>query len=408
MPAGKIRRSIRSRKAGRKSWSSKKPFTKSAKLSKYSRTNKQRQLNKSAPIVETKKTDASEISTDVGLNLLGNPILHDFSENPRYLGNEPPLDEELIIANYPTGARGFPLRDSVFNFNPDSCLYQTQGIDNNSMIGSSAYQKLCAAKFLIRWPQPTMNTGKWNGANTDYPEPVDPANPTPAEVAAITAWLGSAANNWMGLMPETPQSYHLYWGFVKTPYGYSDFTTPKRDEADAETLERHINLRVEQWFNERTDRISFIPKTDNNLKIIGKKKLTPPWDSRNGRLPVSYVDDSHTITQDILHEGVIPDTLVKITWPINKKIHFQETNNFSGDGVTAAGAPVSGVKTFYQNHHWLPFACIVNWNAATLPQNAARTADETNDGAPFTEAQVARDRRVPHVLVNDQTYYRDQ
>ena len=60
------------------------------------------------------------------------------------------------------------------------------------------------------------------------------------------------------------------------------------------------------------------------------------------------------------------------------------------------------------NHNWLPFACIVNYNAATLPVNAARTADETNDGAPFTAAQVARDVRVPHVLINDQTYYRDQ
>lgn len=365
----------------------------------YKPAAKKRFIRKSNPIAENKKVEATEISTDVGLNLLGNPILNDFSKNPRYLNTEQPLDEELIIANYPTGARGFPLRDSIFNFNPDSCLYQTQGTDSNSMIGSSTYQRLCAAKFLIRWPQPTMNTGKWNGEYTDYPEPVDPANPTPEEVAAITKWLGEPHNNHMGLIPEVPQSYHLYWGFVKTPYGYSDFTTPKREEADAVTLERHINLRVEQWFNERTDRISFIPKTDNNLQIIGKKKLRPPWDSRNGRMPVSYVDDAQELVGDVLHEGVIPDTLVKIQWPINKKIHFQETSNFAGDGTGNA---------FYRNHTWLPFACIVNYNAATLPKNTARTAQENADGAPWSEAQVARDRRVPHVLINDITYYRDQ
>ena len=276
MPAGKVYRKTGTRSRSRSKYHAKKnPWKKSNKVRQYSRSNKQRQLNKSAPLVETKNLDASEISTDVGLNLLGNPILHDFSENPRYLGNEPPLDEELIVANYPTGARGFPLRDSVFNFNPDSCLYQTQGIDNNSMIGSSVYQKLCAAKLLIRWPQPTMNTGKWNGDYTDYPEPVDPANPTAAEIAAITAWLGEPRNNHMGIMPTAPQSYHLYWGFVKTPYGFSDFTAPKRDEASATELERHINLRVEQWFNERTDRIAFISKNDSNLKIIGKKKIIP-------------------------------------------------------------------------------------------------------------------------------------
>lgn len=378
------------------------------RMKAYAPKAKKNFIIKSNPIAENKKVEGSEISTDVGLNLLGNPILNDFSKNPRYLGNEPLLDEELPVANLPTGARGFPLRDSVFNFNPDSCLYQTLGLDNNSMIGSSVYQRMTAAKFLIRWPQPTMNTGKWNGEHTDYPEPVDPADPTPAEIAAITAWLAEPRNNWMGLMPEVPQSYTLYWGFVKTPTGYSAFTNPKKDEASAVQLEQHINLRVEEWFNERTDRIQFIPKVDNNLQIIGKRKLMPPWDARNSRLPVSYVDDAQTLTGDVLHEGVIPDTMVKITWPINKKIHFQETNNFSGDGVTAAGTPVSGTKTYYGNHRWLPFACIVNWNANTLPKNAARSASDVNDGAPFTEAQVARDRRVPHVLVNDITYYRDQ
>lgn len=363
----------------------------------YSPKNKKKFIIKSNPISENKKVEGTEISTDVGLNLLGNPILIDFSQNPRYLGNEAPLDDELSVANLPTGARGFPLRDSIFNFNPDSCLYQTQGIDNNSMIGSSVYQRMTAAKILIRWPQPTMNTGKWNGVTAGMPEDSDP-------LQERIDWITDPKNNHMGLIPEVPQSYTMYWGFVKTPTGYSSFTDPKKDECSAVDLERHINLRVEEWFNERTDRLAFIPKTDNNLVITGKKKLSPPWDARNGRLPVSYVDDSSTITSDILHEGVIPDTMVKITWPINKKIHFQETNNFSGDGVTAAGAPVSGTKTFYGNHRWLPFMCIVNWNAATLPKNVGSPAA----GEGFTDAMVARDRRVPHVLINDITYYRDQ
>jgi hypothetical protein len=261
------------------------------------------------------------------------------------------------------------------------------------MIGSSSFQKLCAAKFLIRWPQPTMNTGKWNGNTDDIPEDTDP-------LATRVAWIGDPVNNHMGLIPSTPQSYHLYWGFIKTPYGYSDFTAPVRTQASAVDLEDHINLRVEQWFNQRTDRLDFIPKTDNNLQIIGKKKLSPPWDSRNGRLPVSYTSED-TIGTSL--EGVIPDTMVKIKWPINKKIHFQETNNFSGDGINADGTPVSGTKTFYQNHNWLPFAVIVNWNASTLPKNVGAPAA----GSGFTEAMVARTRRVPHVLVNDITYYRD-
>lgn len=364
------------------------------KTGAYKPRAKKRFIAKSNPISENKKVEGTEISNAVGLNLAGNPILTDYSKEPRYLGNEPPLDggTDLAVANLPTGARGFPLADSVFNFNPDSALYQTHGLDNSSMIGSNCYQKMCAAKFLIRWPQPTMNTGKWNGATAGMPEDTDPLEDK-------VNWLKDPKNNHMGMIPETPQSYHLYWGFIRTPTGFSDFTTPKKGEADAVTLERHINLRVEEWFNQRTDRISFIPKTSNTMKIIGKKKLSPPWDARNGRLPVSGIHDE----DDDQPMGTIPDSLYKITWPINKKIHFEQSNDFSGDGVNAAGDPLSGSVTFYKNYDWLPFACIVNWNAASLPKNAAHPAD----GSEFTDAMVARTIRVPHILINDITYYRD-
>jgi hypothetical protein len=369
----------------------------------YAPKNKAKFVRRSNPISENKKVEATDITRDVGVNLLNTDILHDFSEEPRYVGNEPPLlgGEDLAVAGLPTGARGVPLRDAVFNFNPDSALYQTQGTDSNSMIGSSSYMKLTAAKFLIRWPQPSMNTGKWNGRITDMPD-------DDAPLADKVAWLKDPLNNHMGIIPTNPQTYHLYWGFIRTPTGYSDFTTPKKHECSANDLERHINLRVEEWFNQRTDRISFIPKVNNNMKIIGKRKLSPPWDHRNGRLPTSTVDiseiDGDPVTRTVT-QGVIPDTMVKITWPHNKKVHFTKTNNFSGDGVDANGAPESGVPVFYRNHDWLPFACIVNWNAASLPQNASR--ELVPPGSPFTAAEVQRDVRVPHVLVNDITYYRD-
>lgn len=380
----------------RKNFRGKRPTSRFRKGA-YALRRKKKFIAKSNPIAENKKVEGSDISADVGLNTLGNPILNDFSKNPRYLGNEPPISDgygtTLTIANLPTGARGFPLRDSVFNFNPDSALYQTAGTDNNSMIGSSVYQRMTAAKFLIRWPQPTMNTGKWNGNVTNMPSDADPLEDR-------VAWLTDPANNHMGIMPVTPQTYHLYWGFIRTPTGYSDFTNPKKGECTAVQLEQHINLRVEEWFNQRTDRVSFIPKANNTMKIIGKKKLSPPWDHRNSRMPVSHVQitdiDGDDVNSSVVH-GVIPDTLVKITWPHNRKIHFEETNNFSGD------QDGTQPNVFYRNYDWLPFACIVNYNAATLPKNAAGHVP----GQPFTVAQVQRDQRVPHVIVNDITYYRD-
>lgn len=364
------------------------------KTGAYKPRNKQRFINRSNPIAENKKVEGTEISRAVGTNLLGNPILTDSSKEPKYLNNEPALEggTDMAVANLPTGARGYPLADSVFNFNPDSALYQTHGLDNSSMIGSNCYQKMCAAKFLIRWPQPTMNTGKWNGETDDMPEDEDP-------LAERVAWLTAPENNHMGIIPESPQSYHLYWGFIRTPTGFSDFTTPAKINCSAVQLEQHINLRVEEWFNQRTDRISFIPKTSNTMKIIGKKKLYPPWDRNAGRMPVSGIHDQ----DDDQPMGTIPDSLYKITWPINKKIHFEPTHDFSGDGRDASGDPLSGSVTYYKNYDWLPFACIVNWNAASLPKNAP----PGSPGSSFSPPMVARTVRVPHVLINDITYYRD-
>jgi hypothetical protein len=384
-------------KGGRKN-----PRSKRAKVSKYSKTSKMRQINRSNPIQENKQVEGPELAGTVGLGQNGNPILTDWASPPRFLNTEQDFDGELPIANYQNGAKGFAVADSVFNFNPDSCLYQTHGLDESQMVGRSTYQRLCSAKFLIRWPQPSMPIGHLNEASTDtMPDPTDPA--TTPEV--VQEWINNPVNQIMGKIPEIPQSYKLYWGFVNIKMGLSGYTNPTATQASATDIERHINLRVEDWFNERQDRIKYIPKTSNTLKIIGSKTLRPPWQDQTGRQPVSYVDDSHTITQDILHEGSIPDTLVKINWPINRKIHFQPTNLFGGtnqnDGTAGYGPATPTV--FYKNFDWMPFAVIVNWNANSLPKDA----DVSGTEEPHGDNKFQRTQRSPQVLVNDITYYRD-
>lgn len=363
----------------------------------YAPKNKRRQVARSNPIAENKTIETLDIVNQVGRNALGNRIIPDYSNNPVYLNNEPPLDGTLDVANLNTGARGYPLTDSVYNLNPHSALYQTHGLGESFMVGSSVYQKICAMKLLIRWPQPTMNTGQWNGIDTDKPDNTDP-------IQTRLDWIANPVNNVMGVIPESPQSYHLYWGFIDSKLGLSDFTTPKKGEASFQNLEDHINKRIEQWFNQRTDRLQFIPKETSTLKIIGKKRLSPPWDKNSGRTPVSVVierEEDPTKQDFKTEDGTIPDTLVKLTWPINRKIHFEETANFSGDGVASNGDPVSGTRTFFKNTDWLPFAIIVNWNANSLPKDGTHVPGQSGEG------KFERTRRVPHILANDITYYRD-
>lgn len=388
MPPGKMYKS-RSRKSAnrKKGYTRSRPYSTRAKKSKYAPRKKQAMINRSNPIAENKQVVGSEFAATVGLGQNGNPIFTDFSVPPRYLNTEPDYDGELVIKNFPTGAQGFPLNTPVWHFNPDSALYQTHGFDESQMVGRSTYQRLCAAKFLIKWPQPSMNTGHLL-QDLDPPDNTDPYDER-------AEWIARPSNNIDGRIPETPQNYHLYWGFVNTKMGLSGFTTPTATTCTAQDIENHINLRVQDFFNERKDRLQFIPKTSNTMQIIGKKKITPPWSTQSGRTPVSSIIEVDNPNNVKDFHGSIPDTLIKIKWPLNRKIHFQPTNLIGGTNQQLDG---STPTVFYKNWDWMPFAVIVNYNIDHLPEDVVPAVNDNS---------YERTRRVPQVLVNDITYYRD-
>ena len=318
----------------------------------------------SNPISENKQLLGSEIAATVGLDVDGKVVLTDFSK--------PPIDQY----GTPTGAPGHIMNTMHWHFNPDSMMYQTQGLDESQMIGRSTYQTLCAAKFLIKWPQPSLNTGISSGGGSFH----------------------------FATIPDEPMNYKLYWGYVPKKLLYTSETDPTANGASAFNIEQAINQRVADYFNDRLDRTQFIPKKTSTIKIIGSKKLFPPWDRRSGRMPTSTVTQYQVDgkpASNTVHTGEIPDTLVKVKWPINRKIHFEPTNTFGHRAADPTADPpipeanialANGSTVFYRNYDWLPFAVIVSWNHNLLPA----------EGATFE-----RSRRCPQVIVNDITYYRD-
>lgn len=311
----------------------------------------------SNPLSENKQLLGSEISATVGLSATDNSaILTDLST--------PPYDN----TGQPTGAGGHSMDTQHFNYNPDSALYQTQGLDESQMVGRSTYQTLTAAKMLIKWPQPCMNTGI---------EKED------------------KSGNIMGVIPECPMSYKLYWGYVPYKYLFTDKTSPKVNEVSAYQLEQLVNQRVSDYFNERADRIQFIPKKTATIEIIGSKRVFPPQHENAGRVPVSMTDE-----EDAINAGSLPDTLVKMKWPTNRKIHFEPSNKFGWNSASnTPEAPANGATVFYRNYSGkLPFAVLVNWNWDKLPAD-----DPTAD----PDDRYERKRRCPQCLIQDITYYRD-
>lgn len=336
------------------------------------RTNPYKPRNKKAfkrasnPLAENKQLEGTQIAVDVGANSLGGRILTDYSVAP-------------------ANQSGHIMNSQHWNFNPDSMMYHTHGFDDHQMVGRSVYQSLCAAKFLIKWPQPSMKIGINKYGTTED--------------------LG-------GVVPDQSMSYKVYWGYVPMKLMLTGQTTPHANQASAFHIETQINQRVFDYFDQRRDRIAFIPKTTATLKIIGSKVIKPPWKTHTGRLPVSMTSETariSTIDGDPVVYGPntlrhakesIPDTLFKIKWPINRKIHFEPSNAIGANTLVPPAANIPGTPTtFYRNYDWQPFCVIVSWNHNKLP------ADDPANANP--DLRYERTRRSPQVLVNDITYYRD-
>lgn len=357
----------RKRAHKRKSFGRKKPWSSRAKKRPYRPKNKQTFINRSNPVSENKQVEGSSLSATIGNNPDGNPVLAN-------LTSPPPIVPD---------ASGWAMDTQHYHFIPDSACYQTHGLDETQMSGRSVYQRLCAAKFLIKWPQSTMNTG----INMEE----DPAKPI--------RYL-------MGQIPSQPQSYKLYWGFVPMKHMLTGYTTPYAAEASAFYLETQVKQRIQNYFDTRGDRIAFIPKRTSTIQIIGSKTLRAP----NYNLGRMATTDRLAQSPDDDADGNIADTLVKVTWPLNRKIHFEPSNKFGWDPTLNAGAggpvaPSSGATVFYKNYDFIPFAVIVSWNHDKLPENDATIVDPETDSE--YEQKYARTMRVPHLLVNDITYYRD-
>lgn len=336
---------------------------KTGKTNAYAPRAKRAFKRMSNPLAENKQVTGSELSLLIGKTATGPSanrfILTDYSL--------PPIDQYDAL----TGAWGHAMSSMHTHFNPDSCQFMTHGFDENQMIGRSTYQTMCAAKFTIKWPQPTMNTGITNAAGS---------------------------GKLFGAIPDQPMNYKLYWGWVPKKLLFTGETSPKANEASAVQIETAINQRVSDYFNDRLDRNAFIPKTTATINIIGSKKLYPPWVSHSGRIPVATVQQTHVdgeATTNVVHQGEIPDTHFKIKWPINRKIHFEPTTKFGNGNV----APTNGATVFYRNYDHLPFAVIVSWNHELLPANDPSNANP--------DLRYERTRRCPQMLVNDITYYRD-
>lgn len=197
------------------------------------------------------------------------------------------------------------------HINPDVFTCWQQGLAEQQIIGKSVFVKYMKRKLTIRFPQPniTMSSGK------------------------------------AGVIPKIPQRYELVWGFVPTPLNLSNNTTPTRETVTLSDINGHINERVAEYFNTRSDRLRYVPKKASNIRIIGRRKVRPDLRFMSTAPPETF-DPSFSSTYA---DGSIPNYETSLYWPMMKKLHLEQSVDLHG-----------GVQGLYPNYAWLPFCTLVS------------------------------------------------
>ena len=107
----------------------------------------------------------------------------------------------------------------------------TQGTREEMMVGNSVYSKFLKMKISLLYP---------HGAD----------------------------------MIDVPCNQYLVHGWLKTPTNWSTFTTPVVNNANRTDLKLYTIQRLKAYFDERDDKLKFIPKANTGFKILGYRKIT--------------------------------------------------------------------------------------------------------------------------------------
>lgn len=192
--------------------------------------------------------------------------------------------------------------DNAFEFVPVwSFLSMTRGIGSDQMIGHSVYAKYLKSRI-------TVTLGK-----------------------------GLVTPGYAGIA----ESLRCIWGWVTAPMNLSAYTDPVLNAVDRSDLQNHIIAQVKEFYDDRGDPLRFNTKRTANIKILGNKKVVRKASQYNMQ-PAPYYDNDQG---ELLIAGTADEVTITSTWPMERKIQYQESHQQSGEADT----------WYYPATSWLPF-----------------------------------------------------
>lgn len=146
---------------------------------------------------------------------------------------------------------------------------------------------------------------------------------------------------------------YLIHGFVTLPLGLNFNTTPEANDLTRTQLNAHISNQLLQYFNQRSDKLQFMTKRQNNIKILGYRKVKPNNNQALGGSSGPIVNNPSVGGAIITGAGTPPLVNMTCNFPTKRKIFYE-------DGKSNLAAPVNNFGMMYANFAWQPFMCLYN------------------------------------------------
>ena len=285
-------RPLASRSIAGKSYKSR-YMSKTTKKGAYKPAKKANFQKRRAPFVETKhQTD--EILAGKNQDLTGNP--KDGIRNPVV-----PL--ELSNGNTIDGAE-------ELNMLPvQTFLSMNKGLESSDMIGASLYSRYLQARLEFELPSGQQ------------------AIKHPCNLYLVHGWITAPKNN--------------------TQHTDTDILDQTRVD-----LQQYIRDHVEEHFNQRRDKLQWIPKRTSTLKILGYRKIKPKPLNNLGADTI-FLNNPNAGGIQTYTQGSKPLINMVCNWTTKRKVHYVQ-----GQYDNMASPPA--VEHFYPNYAWLPFMLVFN------------------------------------------------
>ena len=201
--------------------------------------------------------------------------------------------------------------------NPVPFLCMQQGIGEDEMIGLSVFSKYLKTKLQFKLPE------------------------------------GAYAI-------QHPCDVYLVHGYIKAPMALTSFTTPTAPNNTLTDTKTYLLNHIKDFFDNREDKLRFIPKNNTNISIKGYKRIKANRNATLGVPAQAYANS--TVSPGYKTVGANPIINESVTWKTNRKVHY-----------TPGVAVSPTLAHFYPNTSWLPFCCVYNPTFASFTSGADYT-----------------------------------